>query len=218
MMTPARPSPPKPGDHAPWFALSAINAPAVVSLDDYRGRSALFLALFIGLWCPFCRRAIAQMAAIGPRVLPLGVQTLGVVATTPENAALYFKFRPTRVPLAVDPDLATHRAYGLPRPEATPDLEQAIAATRIDPYGDLPEPLPVPEAAMEIGRFDRYVETATDREDMERQWPMLKGQFLIDCDGIVRWTNIECRREGLAGIGKFPLADEVVAATRTLPP
>ena len=27
------------------------------SLADYRGRSPLFLALFIGLWCPFCRRA-----------------------------------------------------------------------------------------------------------------------------------------------------------------
>ena len=27
---------------------------------------------------------------------------------------------------------------------------------------------------------------------MQRQWPQLKGQFLIDRDGIVRWANIEC--------------------------
>jgi hypothetical protein len=33
---------------------------------------ALFIALFIGLWCPFCRRAIAlvssRAAASGPRI------------------------------------------------------------------------------------------------------------------------------------------------------
>ena len=34
--------------------------------------------------------------------------------------------------------------------------------------------------------------TETDQADMERQWPQLKGQFLIDRDGIVRWANIEC--------------------------
>ena len=51
---------------------------------------------------------------------------------------------------------------------------------------------------------------------MERQWPQLKGQFLIDRDGIVRWANIECATEGLAGVGKFPSTDEILAAARTL--
>ena len=31
----------------------------------------------------------------------------------------------------------------------------------------------------------------------ERQFPQLKGQFLVDRDGIVRWANIECS-EGIA--------------------
>ena len=51
---------------------------------------------------------------------------------------------------------------------------------------------------------------------MQRQWPQLKGQFLIDRDGIVRWANIECGTEGMAGIGKFPSLDEILSAARAL--
>ena len=51
---------------------------------------------------------------------------------------------------------------------------------------------------------------------IERQWPQLKGQFLIDRDGIVRWSYIECGTEGLAGIGKLPSAGEILAAARSL--
>jgi hypothetical protein len=29
---------------------------------------------------------------------------------------------------------------------------------------------------------------------------------LIDHDGIIRWANIKCATEGLAGVGKFPLS------------
>jgi hypothetical protein len=40
----------------------------------------------------------------------------------------------------------------------------------------------------------------------------LKGQFLIDRDGIVRWVNVECGKEGLAGLGKFPSHEELILA------
>jgi len=52
---------------------------------------------------------------------------------------------------------------------------------------------------------------------MQRQWPQLKGQFLIDRNGIVRWANIECATEGVAGVGKFPSEAEIFAAARALP-
>ena len=94
-----------PGERAPDFTLPAVDRPETVSLADYRGRSPLFLALFIGLWCPFCRRSIAQMGPMEPRLKAAGVETLGVVATTPDNARLYFKFRPTKLRLAADPEL-----------------------------------------------------------------------------------------------------------------
>jgi hypothetical protein len=34
---------------------------------------------------------------------------------------------------------------------------------------------------------------------------------------MIRWTNIECAREGLAGLGKFPTDEEVLGAVRALP-
>jgi peroxiredoxin len=215
MTTDTRP-PVSPGEPAPDFTLPAVDRTETVSLGDYRGRSSVFLALFIGLWCPFCRRAIAQMGATEGKLKALGVETLGVVATAPENARLYFKFRPTRFRLAADPELSTHRAYGLPKPAPTPELMEAIAAIRINPYGEFPEPLPIMEAAVAMAKQDGYTENDTDKADMERQWPQLKGQFLIDRDGIIRWARVECATDGLPGIGKFPSEQEILTAARAL--
>jgi peroxiredoxin len=214
MTTESRP-PVAPGEPAPDFSLPAVDRKETVSLADYRGRSPVLLALFIGLWCPFCRRQIAQMGATEGKLRAHGVETLGVVATPAENARLYFKFRPTRVRLAADPELVTHRAYGLPKPAPTPELMAEMGALRINPTGELPEPLPVPEAGMALAKMDGYANTEADQADMHRQWPQLKGQFLIDRDGVVRWANIECA-EGLAGIGKFPSDEEILTAARSL--
>lgn len=217
-MTMAETRPPvSPGEPAPEFNLPAVDRDEMVALADYRGRSPVFLALFIGLWCPFCRRSIAQMAATEAKLKELGVETLGVVATTPENGRLYFKFRPTRLRLAADPGLTTHRAYGVPRPTPTPELMKAMESTRVNPGGEFPEPLPIPQAAAALAKLDGYTDNQTDKAEMERQWPQLKGQFLIDRDGIVRWSNIECATEGLAGVGKFPSPEEILAAARALP-
>jgi len=146
----------------------------------------------------------------------LGVETVGIVATPPENAKLYFKFRPTRLRLGADPELATHRAYGVPKPAVTPELMEAIGSLKVNPTGELPEPLPITEAATKLGQMDGYASTNTDQTDMEKQFPQLKGYFLIDRDGVVRWTRIECS-EGLEGIGKFPSEQELVAAVQALP-
>ena len=217
-MTIAESRPPvAPGEPAPDFTLTAVDRKETVSLADYRGRSPVFLALLIGLWCPFCRRAIAQMGATEGKLKALGVETLGVVTTAPENAELYFKFRPTRLRLAADPELVTHRAYGLPKPAPTPELMQMMGTVRINPTGELPEPLPIMEAGEALGRLDGYAGTETDLAEIPQQWSQLKGQFLIDREGIVRWANVECAAEGLAGMGKFPSEEEILTAARSLP-
>lgn len=213
--TESRP-PVTPGEPAPNFTLPAVDGKEPVSLADYRGRSPVFLALLVGLWCPFCRRQIAQMGATGTKLKALGVESLGIVATPPENARLYFKFRPTRLRLGADPELTTHRAYGVPKPTPTPEFMKAMETTRINPTGEFPEPLPIGEAAMAVAKLDGYTNTEADQADLERQWPQLKAQFLIDRDSIVRWANIECA-DGVAGLGKFPSAEEILAAVRALP-
>jgi hypothetical protein len=54
--------------------------------------------------------------------------------------------------------------------------------------------------------------TASDERDHAAGFTQMKGQFLIDRAGIVRWTYIEGDKEGLAGLGKFPTHDELIGA------
>ena len=205
-------TPIQPGQSAPDFSVPAVHEDGTISLSDYRGRTPLLLGLFRGLYCPFCRRALAQMAATSAHLKSLGVDSLAIVATDVENARLYFKFRPTRMAIGADPHLATHRSYGVPRPEPTPELMQVMEKVHINPTGELPAPLPPAAAGAALAALDGYHMTPSDERDAEAQVTQLKGQFLIDRGGIVRWSNIECGKEGPAGMGKFPSHDELVSA------
>ncbi len=210
-------SPLQPGERAPDFTLPAVGQEGTVSLSDYRNKSPLLLALFRGLWCPFCRRTIAQLGNLREKLQAAGIETLGIVATKPEHASLYLRFHPTRLPLVADPGLITHRSYGLPKPPVTPELMQAVQSVRINPSSELPEALPIPEAVQALDRLDNFKRSATDQQDSQQQLTQLKGQFLLDRDSIVRWVNIECGKEGLEGLGKFPSYEDFMAAAQTLP-
>jgi hypothetical protein len=76
--------------------------------------------------------------------------------------------------------------------------------------------MPLAQLGPMLDRADRFQHTPADLRDMERQFPQLKGQFLIDADGIVRWANVECSNEGIAGVGKFPSDDELLAAAASI--
>jgi peroxiredoxin len=211
-MTQLRQTPVQSGDRAPDFVVPAVHDVGTISLGDYLGRSPLLLGLFRGMYCPFCRRALAQMASASDRLKSLGVESLAIVATDLDNARLYYKFRPMRMPLGADPDLTTHRSYGVPRPEPTPELMHMVENTYINPTGELPAPLPVAAAGAALTALDGYQNTPTDQRDFERTFTQMKGQFLIDRDGIVRWAHIECSEEGLSGLGKFPSHDDLISA------
>ena len=45
--------------------------------------------------------------------------------------------------------------------------------------------------------------TSTDLEDAARPYLQFLGQFLIDREGVIRWTSLECSGESLAGLGTF---------------
>jgi hypothetical protein len=137
-------------------------------------------------------------------------------ATDLDNARLYFKYRPARVPIAADPDLTIHRAFGLPQSQMNEQTKQMIADLRINPTGELPTPMMPFAAAAALDKIHGYKQNATDKRDMERQGVLLKGEFLLDATGIVRWSNIECGNEGLPRVGKFPTEEEFLSAARAL--
>src|SRR5215470_12187518 len=164
------------GDAAPEFELPWADRDGSVALRDYLGRSPVFLALFRGLYCAFCRRAVASLGRLGAPLTSLGVQTLGVVATPASHARVYFKHNRAPIALGADPVMATHAAYGLPKVSK----DRWDLATRINPTGELSEALPIWEANKALARLDQFTPTQTDRDDMQRTWNQLTGLFLID--------------------------------------
>jgi len=209
------------GEPAPDFTLPAIDREGTVSLRDYRGKSALLVGLFRGMYCPLCRRKIAQMGLIRQKLMDLGVDSLAVVASALEHARLYFRYHPTRVPLAADPEMTLLRAFSVPKPPVTPQLLEEFRKTFIDPNRELVAPVPITEIAMTLNQLDGYEMNATDMKEIEQQWrwdlaTQLMARFLIDREGIVQWVDIEGAGEGMAGLGKLATDDELFAAVRAL--
>jgi peroxiredoxin len=213
------------GEPAPDFTLAAVQRDGTVSLADYRGRSPLLLAFFRGIWCPFCRWQIAKLGLAQDKLRAAGVETLAVVTSPLERTRAYFRYRPTRVPLAVDPDLVSYRAFGIPQYPVTPEVLDSLQTVTIDVMGELPRPLPVSQAATALGQKDHSGLTAADRREAEeltaaddREWErpfeLDTGQFLIDRAGIVRWVNLELAREGVAAMGKFPTDEELLTVVQ----
>lgn len=146
----------------------------------------------------------------------VGVQTLGVVATNVERARLYYRFRPPRIELGADPELTTHRAFGLPRGALTPEIGEAVLSKLGELARERGVDVPEAEAQGALDRLDGFELAASDGADFERHQAQLIGQFLVDREGVVRWTNIECARSGVAGLGEFPTDEELLAAARAL--
>jgi hypothetical protein len=158
----------------------------------------------------------------------VGVETLAIVNTPPERARLYFKFRPTRVELAADPDATTHRAFGLPKVEVIAGGPEGgasqwphratlteLQATRVNPTGELPEPRNIFEAMDFLNQKDGFRPTEVDEQVAAAHGTQLAGHFLIDREGIVRWAHVEAQ-DSSAGLSKFPGDDEILTAARIL--
>jgi peroxiredoxin len=229
-------SPVQPGEPAPIFTLPAVEREGTVSLADYQGKSPLLLSINRGLWCSFCRRHIVLLGGMRQRLQQLGVETLAIVASPLERARLYVRHRPPGVPLAADPDQITHRAYGLPRPPLTPEFEQAFEKMRVhlehialNP-GDLaklraavqgtqrePEqPMPVWDFIHMQRRLYPYEMTEREQQEWANNKTLGVAQFLVDRDGLVRWTRVQGVAQPPAGLGDYPSEAELLAAAQAL--
>lgn len=185
--------------------------PGEVSLAEHRGKSAVLLAFFRGLHCPFCRRQIFQLSGIHDTLAGLGITTLAVVNTRRERAALYFRSHPMRVTLLADPDARTHQLFGVP----SVVVDERFAAVRVNPTGELRGPVHPMEANALLNTKDGFVMTQVDEEVFAAHGTQLGGHFLIDRGGIVRWSNLECE-EGVHTVTSFPSPAEILTVARSL--
>jgi peroxiredoxin len=200
-----------PGDPAPEFTLPAVTGDGNVSLAQYRGKSAVLLGLFRGLHCPFCRRQIFQLSGMHDTLAGMDITTVAVVNTPRPRAELYFRYHPVRVVLLADPDARTHQAFGVS--SVVPD--ESFAAARINPTGELPAPMHPMKAGAALNAKDGFVLTQVDEEVFNAHGTQLGGHFLIDRDGIVRWTILE-GQHGVADLARFPAPAEILTAARSL--
>ena len=113
------------------------------------------------------------------------------------------------------------RAFKVPRPRVTPQVLEEFQTTRIDPDNELPQPVPGTEILVTLNERDGYEMNASDLDDLQQQWgwdtaAQLTGRYLIDQNGVVRWIDIECSTQGVAGLGKFTDEEGLQAALRAL--
>jgi hypothetical protein len=130
--------------------------------------------------------------------------------------------------LAADPEVQTHRAFGLPSVELVPDdtdpatlqwprriAMTSFLAVKVNPTGELPEPMNVPQASEALNQKDGFQMTEADRR-MASQPPQLTGHFLIDARGTIRWAHVE-GDQGPTDLVSYPSDDAIMAAVEALP-
>jgi hypothetical protein len=72
------------------------------------------------------------------------------------------------------------------------------------------------EANAALNARDGFVMTEVDEQIVATHGTQLGGHFLIDHDGVVRWTSLE-GETGVQALASFPSAAEILAAARSLP-
>jgi peroxiredoxin len=210
----------QPGDRAPNVVLDAITRQGKIALDDYRGHSPILVGLFRGLHCPFCRRHIAAQAQLDATLRAKGVESLTVVNTPIERARLYFRYHPLPNLLAAsDPDRISHRAFGLPTLEFTESETEwphkvgmnMVTSMQVEIPGELSEPMNRLVAAEYLNNKDGYEMTEADQRMRATGEGQLFGQFLLDREGIVRWSFTEVPEGGRRMFGA-PSPEELMSA------
>ncbi|OOG72517.1 peroxiredoxin-like family protein [Sinorhizobium sp. A49] len=210
----------QPGDRAPNVVLDAITQDGQISIDDFRGRKPVLVGLFRGLHCPFCRRQIAAMAQLDGALREKGIESLTVVNTPIDRARLYFRYHPLPNLLAAsDPERVSHRAFGLPNLQFTEDEDEwphklakkTAMAMLIDMPGELPTAMDPWAASAFLDKADGYEIMQDDERMIAAGEGQLVGEFLLDRDGIVRWSFTEATADGHNMFG-MPRREELMSA------
>ena len=108
-----------------------------------------------------------RLGITAQKLQELGVRTLAIVATGADRARLYFRFRPPRCPVGADPDLVTHRAYGVPQEARTPEYVQINQSTYADLARELQLQVPAAESYEAVNRLDGFTLTEDEVRAIE---------------------------------------------------
>jgi hypothetical protein len=106
---------------------------------------------------------------------------------------------------ASDPERQSHRAFGLPNMQITEDVTALphkvsmsdVKAMRLHVAGEMPEPMDPFSALEYLNKKDNYDITAADQQMVATGIGQLVGQFLLDREGVVRWTFSEVLDGGM---------------------
>jgi peroxiredoxin len=212
----------RPGDPAPDFDVELISPEGRARRADYHGRAPLLLVLLRTVQCPFCRRHLAALKAAAGALLALGVETLAVTTTGFKVARLYARYRPPGLPLASDPALATHRAYGVPiyrvatdRPTRWPETVNPadLATLELNPGDEITRPMPIREAVALLDRIDGFESMEADEPGPYDDVSPLVSYFLIDRQGTVRWNHVVALDDP-ADYAQHPSNEQLLSAAR----
>lgn len=100
------------GRAAPEFRLASAQG-GEIGPQDYRGAKRVVLWFSKGLFCPFCRRNMAQLGLRYPEIQAMQAEVLQVTHNTLEEARGYLKHYPMKFPYLCDAERTVHERYGV---------------------------------------------------------------------------------------------------------
>ena len=157
------------GRAAPEFRLASAQG-GELGPQDFRGTKRVVLWFSKGLFCPFCRRNMAQLGLRYPEIQALQAEVLQVTHNTLDEARGYLKHYPMKFPYLCDAERSAHERYGVEQTSVNLGGFVASGAAVVADFVLRGQSTPPP-----IPFLKRYAGKDTEQ-----------AVFLLDREGIVR--------------------------------
>lgn len=181
------------GHAAPEFRLASAQG-GETGPQDFHGTKRVVLWFSKGLFCPFCRRNMAQLGLRYPEIQALDAEVLQVTHNTLDEARGYLKHYPMKFPYLCDAERIAHERYGveLVGMNVKGFVDSGVAAVTDFVTKGQSTPAPIPFIKRHMGK------------------DAAQAVFLLDREGIVR---AEYR---LAPNAPLPSAAELITTLGTI--
>jgi peroxiredoxin len=181
------------GRPAPEFRLAAAQG-GELGPQDFRGSKRVVLWFSKGLFCPFCRRNMAQVALRYPEIQALDAEVLQITHNTADEARGYLKHYPIKFPYLCDAERNAHDKYAVEQLGVNLGGYAASVATVVLDLVTKGEPTPPP-----IPFLKRY-----GGKDSAQ------AVFVLDREGVVRSEH------RLGPNAPLPSAQDLISALQKL--